>query len=73
MFINVLGKIQILKNGASNISPEAILVSEVENKSSLGESRTQAEAIEIIRAPLGRGGIIKSAAAQWDDIFRFNE
>jgi hypothetical protein len=73
VFINVLGKIQVLKSRLAHISPESILVSDVENKASLGETRTDAEAKEIIRAPLGRGGIIKSAAAQWDDIVRFNE
>ena len=73
VFINILGKIQVLKNRLAHISAESILVSDIENQSSPGETRTETEAKEIIRAPLSRGGIIKSAAAQWYYIFGFNE
>jgi len=73
VFIYVLGKIQVLKNRLAHIPAEAILVGDVENKWPPSVPRTETEAKKIIRAAFGRGGIIKSAAAQWDDIFRFNE
>lgn len=73
VFIYVLGKIQVLKNRLAHIPAEAILVGDVENKWPPSVPRTEAEAKEIIRAAFGRVGVTKSAAAQWDDIFRFNE
>ena len=73
VFIYVLGKIQVLKNRLAHIPAEAILVGDVENKWPPSVPRTETEAKEIIRAPLSRGGIIKSTAAHWDDIVWFDE
>ena len=73
MFVNVLGKIQVLQKGTSNISPKSILVSDIEYNPSLGKTRTEAETIIIIGIAFRRSGVIKNTSAQGDDIGWFDE
>jgi len=70
---DILGKIQVLKNGVPHISSESILVGDVENKPAAGVARAEAETIEIVRAPFSRRRIVEKATAQWNDIFRLDE